>query len=162
MLWQSPPGQCGYLSSGRDGAQMSGARNRICLRSCPLGTLGVSADSAPKVTWCWSRPKGPCDPGQASFSASLMVSRVLHDWNRTEVVFHSPVFLRLCGESSRDLGGVCWLCTQADPVLVQTGRAFFYILKAKNHSIKKPQNITFVFFSTQKFLIKCQVHVHIL
>ena len=24
----------------------------------PLGTLGVSADSVPKVTWCWRRPEG--------------------------------------------------------------------------------------------------------
>jgi hypothetical protein len=33
-----------------------------------------------------------------------MLSQVLCDWIGTEVVFHSPVFLRSCGESSRDLG----------------------------------------------------------
>jgi hypothetical protein len=27
--------------------------------------LGVSADSAPKVTQCWHRQEGTCDPGQA-------------------------------------------------------------------------------------------------
>jgi hypothetical protein len=37
-------------------------------------------------------------------------------------VFHSPEFLRSCGETSRDIGGVCWLCTQGDLVLLQTGR----------------------------------------
>jgi hypothetical protein len=45
---QSPPGQGGHLSSGREGALMSGAWNMVCLRSCPLGTLEVSADSAPR------------------------------------------------------------------------------------------------------------------
>ena len=69
----------------------------------PLGNLGVSDDSMPKVTWCWCRPEGTCDPGQARFFASLMLSQVLHDWNGTEVVFHSPEVLRSCGESSRDL-----------------------------------------------------------
>jgi hypothetical protein len=41
------------------------------------------------------------DPGQAGFSASLVLSQVLRDWIGTEVVFHSPVVLRACGESSR-------------------------------------------------------------
>jgi hypothetical protein len=48
MLQQSPPGQDGHLSSGREGAWMSGARNGVCLRSCPKGTLGVSTDSVPR------------------------------------------------------------------------------------------------------------------
>jgi hypothetical protein len=41
--------------------------------------LGVSADSVPKVTRCWSRPEGTCDPGQAGFLASspLMILRNL-------------------------------------------------------------------------------------
>ena len=43
----------GHLSSSGEGAWMSGAQNGVCLRSCPLGTLGMSADSLPKVTWCW-------------------------------------------------------------------------------------------------------------
>nr|ACD47053.1 ASL1/AK133349 fusion protein [Mus musculus] len=29
----------------------------VCLRSCLLETLGVSANSVPKVTRCWRRPK---------------------------------------------------------------------------------------------------------
>jgi hypothetical protein len=68
------PGQGGHLSSGRECARMSGARNGVCLRSCPLGNLGVSADSVPKVTRCWHQLEGTCDPGQAGFSASLMLS----------------------------------------------------------------------------------------
>jgi hypothetical protein len=48
----------------------------------PQRTLGVSANSAPKVTQCWRRPEGTRDPGQAGFSASLML--VPHDWNGTE------------------------------------------------------------------------------
>jgi hypothetical protein len=74
---------------------------KLCLRSCPLGTLGVSANSTPKVTQCWCQLEGTCDPGQAGFPASLMLSQVPRDWNGTEVVFHSPVVLRSRGESSR-------------------------------------------------------------
>ena len=66
-------------------------------------------DSEPKVTRCWCRPEGTCDPGQARFSASLMLSQVPSDRNGKEVVFHSPVVLRFRGESSKDLGGVCRL-----------------------------------------------------
>jgi hypothetical protein len=122
VLRQIPQGQGGYLSSGREVAWISGVRNGVCLRSCPLGTLGVSANSEPNVTWCWRLPEGICDPGQAGFSVSSMLSHVLHDWNVTEVVFHSSVVLRSSGESSRDLGGVCLLCTQGDPVLLPIRR----------------------------------------
>ena len=45
-----------------------------------------------------------------------------HDWIGTDVVFHSPVILRLHGESSRDLGGVHRLLALGDWVLVPTGR----------------------------------------
>jgi hypothetical protein len=45
------------------------------------------------------------DPGQAGFSASLVLSQVLRDWIGTEVVFHSPVVLRSSRESSRGPGG---------------------------------------------------------
>ena len=60
------------------------------------------------------------------FSASLML--ILHDWNGTEVVFHSMVVLRLLGEFSRDLGvgGVHRLHAQGDPVLELTGRGRRY------------------------------------
>ena len=74
--------------------------------------LGVSDNSEHKVARYWRQVEGTCDPGQAGFSASLMLSQVLHDWIETEVVFHSPEVLRLCGESSRDLGGVCRLRAQ--------------------------------------------------
>ena len=33
----------------------------------PLGTVGVSADSVPKMTRCWHRLEGTCAPGQAGF-----------------------------------------------------------------------------------------------
>ena len=82
-----------------------------------LGTLGVSADSVPKMPRCWCRLEGTCDPGQAGFSASLMLSQVPHDWIGAEVVFHSLVVLRTSGESSRGNLGV-----SLDSVLVLTGR----------------------------------------
>ena len=74
-----------------------------------------------QVTQCWRRPEGTCDPGQAGFSASLMLSQVPHDWIGTEVVFHSPEVLRSSGESCGDLGGVR-LRAQGVLVLVPTGR----------------------------------------
>jgi hypothetical protein len=93
----------------------------------PLRIVVVSADSAPKVTKCWCRPEGTCAPGQPGFSASLMLSQVPRNWIGTEVVFHSPEVLRSHGESSRDLGGVCWFCAQLDPVLVPTGKALLFL-----------------------------------
>jgi hypothetical protein len=122
VLWQSPPGWGGHLSSVREGAPLSGARNGVCLRCFPLGTLGVSANSVPQVTRCWCRMEGTCDSGQVRFSASLMLSQVPRDWNGTEVVLHSLVVLRSHRESCRDLEGVCQLCAQGDPVLVPAGR----------------------------------------
>ena len=102
------PGQDRHLSSGREGARMTGAGNGVCLRSCPLGTLGGFHRLCAQVTWCCRQPEGICDPGQARFSASLMLSQVPRDWIGTEVMFHSPVVLRLCGESSRGP----WGCPQ--------------------------------------------------
>ena len=55
--------------------------------------LGGVLRFLPQETWCWCRPEGTCDPGQARFSASLML--VPRDWTGTEVVFPSPVVLRL-------------------------------------------------------------------
>jgi hypothetical protein len=88
---------------------MSGAQNGVCLRSCPLGTVEVSTDSAPKVIRCWHLLEGTCDPGYARFSGSLMLSQFPHNWSGTEVVFHSLVVLRLRGGYSRGLGYVCRL-----------------------------------------------------
>ena len=48
-------------------------------------------------------------------------------WNGTGDVFHSPVVLRLCGESSRDLEGVRRLHAQDDLVLVLTGRDLIFV-----------------------------------
>jgi hypothetical protein len=84
---------------------MSGARNGVFLRSCPLGN------------WVCLPTLGPGDPvlaptrrdldaGQAVFSVSLMLSQVLQDLIGREVVFHSPVVLRSRGESSRGP----WVC----------------------------------------------------
>ena len=63
--------------------------------------LGGVCRLCAQVTKCWHWPEGTCDPGQAGFPASLMLSQVLRDWIRTEFVFHSPVVLRSHGESSR-------------------------------------------------------------
>jgi hypothetical protein len=52
----------------------------------------------------------------------LMLSQVPSDWIGTEVVFHSPEFLRSRGECSGDLGGVRRLRAQGDRVLGLTGR----------------------------------------
>ena len=72
----------------------------------PLGTLGVSTDSVPKLTHCLHQLERICDPGEAVFSASLILSMVPRNWIGTEVEFHSPEVLRLHGDSPRDLGGV--------------------------------------------------------
>ena len=77
--------------------------------------LGVVHRLSIKGTCCWHRPEGICDPGQAGFSASLLLSQVPRDWIGTEVVFHSPEVLRLSGEPSRDLGGVLRLHAQVTP-----------------------------------------------
>jgi hypothetical protein len=82
----------------------------------------LSANSIPNVTWCWCRPEGTCDPGQAGFSASLMLSQVLQGWIGTKVVLCSQVVLRSHGESSRDLGGVRRLLAQGNP-----GGYFLYL-----------------------------------
>jgi hypothetical protein len=59
----------------------------------PVGTLGVSADSEPKVPRSWCRPEGTCDPDQARFSASLInaVSGPARlDWSTI------PIFYKEC------------------------------------------------------------------
>ena len=74
----------GKLSSCREGAQIAGVRTCLLAevvihspevqdpKESPVRTLGVSADSAPKVPRCCYRPEGTCDPGQAGFSDSLI------------------------------------------------------------------------------------------
>jgi hypothetical protein len=66
--------------------------------------------------------EGICDPGQAGFSASLMLSQVQRDWFGTKVVFHLQVVLRSRGESSREPWGVSQLRAQSYPVLALTRR----------------------------------------
>jgi hypothetical protein len=73
----------------------------------------VSANTAPKVTWCCRQLEGTCDPVQAGFPASLMLSQVPRDWIGTEVVFYSLVVLRSHGESSR---GPWWCLLTPHPV----------------------------------------------
>jgi hypothetical protein len=36
-----------------------------------VGTLGVSADSVPKVPWCWCGSEGTCDPDQVGISEEV-------------------------------------------------------------------------------------------
>jgi hypothetical protein len=113
LLWQ---GRCQYVWS-----QKRGLPQKLSSRD-PGGVCQLCT----QVTQCWCRQEGTCDPGQARFSASLMLSQALRYWIGTEVVFHSPGVLRLSGYSSRDLGGVCWLWAQVDPVVAQTGRLHFF------------------------------------
>jgi hypothetical protein len=55
-------------------------------------------------------------PWSSRFSAFLLFSQVLCDWIGTDIVFHSPVILRSCGESSRDRGGIRQLFALGDQV----------------------------------------------
>ena len=114
MLQQSPPGQGRHLSSVREGAQMSGAQNGVLSQSLSSRDLGGVCQLCAQVTKSWHLLEGTCDPGQAGFPASLMLSQVPGDWIGTEVVFHSPVVLRSCGESSRGSWGVHRLRAQGD------------------------------------------------
>ena len=59
--------------------------------------------------------------GRALVSLFLL-SQAGYNWIGTNVVFHSPVILRSCEESSRDRGCVRRLCALGDPVLALTGR----------------------------------------
>ena len=70
-----------------------------------LGTLGVSADSVPKVTSAGADRKGLVTLVSPGFLLlQLMLSQVPSDWIGTEVVFHSPEVLRSRGECSGYLG----------------------------------------------------------
>ena len=70
-----------------------------------------------------------------------MLSQVPRKIGLEQKLFHSPVVLRSCGESSRDLGGVFRLHTQGDPVLVPIRRDLSLLLfKHKNIKIKKKIN----------------------
>jgi hypothetical protein len=88
LLWQ---GRCLDVCSPKRGLSQK-------LSSRDLG--GVHRLCA-QVTKSWHRPEGTCEPGQAGFPASLMLSQAPLDWIGTEVVFHSPVVLKSSGESSR-------------------------------------------------------------
>jgi hypothetical protein len=92
----------------------------------PLGTGVVSAYSAQGDLVLGLTERDLC-PWLGWFYASPMLSQVPHDWIGTKVVFLSPEVLRSHGESSRDLGGVCPLHTQGDPVLAQAGRTPIFL-----------------------------------
>ena len=59
--------------------------------------------------------------GRALVSLFLL-SQACHNCIGTNVVFHSPVILRSCGESSRDRRGVERLRALDEPVVVPTGK----------------------------------------
>jgi hypothetical protein len=84
VLWKSPPGPGGHLSSGREGAQMSGAWSRFCLRSCPLGTLWVSADCAQGdlVLMLTGSDLWPLSGWVSCFPSAVSCPEWL-DWNRS-------------------------------------------------------------------------------
>jgi hypothetical protein len=92
LLWQ---GMCLDVCS-----QKQGLPQKLSSRD-----LGDVLWLCTQVTWCWCRPEGICDHGQTGFSASLMLSQVQSDWIGTEVVFHSQVVQRSCGETSRKRWG---------------------------------------------------------
>ena len=84
-----------------------------------MGTLGVSADSVPKVHRCSSGPEGTSDPGQPGLSASLInaVSGPARlDWSRRCVLLSRCLMIPwgiLCGSLwvSGDSSGKaprCW------------------------------------------------------
>jgi hypothetical protein len=98
-------------------------------------TLRVSADSTPKLPWCWSGPEGTCAPDQARFSASLInaVSGSTRlDWSSS------------CVPLTRGLKipwQILWVACGCQPTLRPsypgtggTRRAFFNILKTESHS----------------------------
>ena len=58
------------------------------------GNLGLAPTGRDLCPW-----SGRC-------SAPLLLAQVLSNWIGTEVVFHSSVILRSCGESSGNLGDV--------------------------------------------------------
>ena len=90
--------------------------------------------------------EGICDPGQAGFSASLMLSQVPCDWIGTEVVFYSPVVLRSRGNSSRVPWGCLPTLRPGDPVLVPTGRAqsCFLSLRILHIAVLEPDLVTII------------------
>jgi hypothetical protein len=105
VLQQSPSGQGRHFSSGSEGAQISGSPNGVCLRSWPLGNLGVSANSAPRWPGAGADWKG-FGPWSGRVFCFPMLSQgpAWLDWNRSCVPLTS--FLRGHGESSRRP----WVC----------------------------------------------------
>jgi hypothetical protein len=63
-------------------------------------------------------------PGRAPVSLFLL-SQARHNWIGTDVVFHSPLILRSCAESSGDQGTVRWVCAQGGPELVKGLESLF-------------------------------------
>jgi hypothetical protein len=74
--------------------------------------------------------------GRAPVSLFLL-SQACLNWIGTDVVFHSPVILRSCGESSGDCGGVRLLCALGDPVLVLLeGTCWFSVYLGGNMALE--------------------------
>ena len=104
----SPRCSVKFLPGGADTSPLAGKMPR-CLGSASEAVLqgpwGCPPTLCPftlhPLIQCSHQLGGTCDPGQARFSDSLMLSQVLRDCIGTEVVFHSLVVLRSCGESSR-------------------------------------------------------------
>jgi hypothetical protein len=89
---------------------------------------GVSSKNHGAV-WCVQNQGVPvmirrnpsCWSDRAPMSLFLL-SQAHHNCFGTDVVFHSPVILRSCSESSEDCGTIHWVRTQGDSELALTGR----------------------------------------
>ena len=99
----------------------------------PVPGSGVSSKDRGAV-WCvWNqsipapiRRNSSCWSGRAPVFL-LLLSQASYNWFGTDVLFHSPVILRSCGESSGDCGTVRRVRAQGDLELAPTGRDLMYI-----------------------------------
>ena len=66
--------------------------------------------------------RNPCIWLGRALVSLFLLSQDGNNWIGTDVVFYSPVILRSSRESSGDRGGICWLCSLGDLVLVPTRR----------------------------------------
>ena len=124
-----------------EGTLTSGQAGLECPCSCShrpvtTGLEQMLCSTNPKISWRvlwgpWACPpihtQGDLCPWSGRFSAPLLLAQVPCDWIGTDVVFLSPVILRLRGESSGDCGGVhrFRIHDQVDPDLAPTKRDLF-------------------------------------